>query len=82
MTLQAQIQAVDKTMRDIVLQEAQLRGRVLLRTYHADGTWTVEVLPGGQTIYGGYAEESRGRHGTINDLSLWELAMLLEGLAA
>jgi hypothetical protein len=83
MTLKTRIHAVDATMRDIVCEAARLQDKpIRLRTSYADGTWDVEVQPNGTTLYSGYAEEERGRFGTVEDLTMWELAMILEPLAA
>lgn len=78
MSLQQRIKAATSELRSIVLAGADLHGSVKLHMSYADNYWTVTVMAGGATRYENYAEESRGPHGSINDLKLWELAMLAE----
>lgn len=84
MTVKARIESVKATMRDIVCEAARLRGEpiVLRKAYDEDNTWDVEVQPNGTTVYDGCAKDQRGPLGTVDDLSMWELAMLLEVLEA
>lgn len=67
-------------MRDLVLRAARKAGSVRLRVAYADNFWTVEVASDGTTKYDGYAEEARGPTGDLTDLTLWELASILETL--
>jgi hypothetical protein len=66
-----------ETMRAMVLQRAATEGNLQLNEPYADNSWVVEVFPGGRTCYNGYAEEARGRYGSLADLQMWELAHLL-----
>lgn len=81
MSLNAAISAIRASMVAVVLQGAKERGEVRLHTHHADNHWAVTVFPHGATLYENYAEEARGTRGTVEDLSRWELALLLEALA-
>lgn len=80
MTIKEEVQKLLQDMQNLALRAATEQGALKMRTYHADGIWAVEVHPDGRTVYGGYAEESRGPYGTIEDLTMWELAALLERL--
>jgi hypothetical protein len=84
MTLEARIESVKAAMRDIVCDEVRSRGEpiVLKKAYDEDNTWDIEVQPNGTTVYDGCAKDKHGPLGTVEDLSLWELAMLLEVLEA
>lgn len=84
MALTARIESVKATMRDIVCDAARSRGEpiVMRKAYDEDSTWDVEVQPNGTTVYDGCAKDERGPLGTVEDLSIWELAMLLEALDA
>lgn len=80
MPLQQRIQAVATELRSIVLDGAAQRGTVRLHQSYADNYWTVTVYADGTTRYDNYAEEARGPRGSVNDLTLWELATLAEEL--
>lgn len=83
MTIKDRILSVEAQMRAVVLEGAEKRGSVKLHTHHADGYWTVTVHGDGHTTYEGYAAASRDRNfGSVDELKLWELAMLLEELSA
>ena len=64
-------------MRRKALQMAKADGRLFLNAPYADNRWWVELFEDGSTTYGGYAQESRGTHGTVADLVMWELAGML-----
>lgn len=69
-------------MRDIVCEAARTQGKpIRLCTGYADGNWEVEVQPNGTTLYDGYAREVRGTLGTVDDLTMWELGLILDQLA-
>lgn len=80
MPLKDQIQDIASAMRKLVLQGASEQGPVRLHTAYADNYWTVEAQADGSTRYENYAEEARGPRGSIADLSLGELALLLQSL--
>ena len=67
-------------MRIAVLQGARDRGSVRMNVHHADNYWAVNVNADGTTSYEGYAQETRGPSGDVTDLTLWELAHLLQTL--
>ncbi len=80
MSLKNEIAGIRRSMRAAVLMGAAQRGSVRLHTHYADNYWTVEIRADGSAVYENYAEEARGPSGTLEDLSLWELALLLQAL--
>lgn len=71
---------LQQQMRDLVLKAARKSGSARLHVHYADNYWTVEVFADGSTKNEGYAEETRGPTGVLEDLNLWELASILEAL--
>lgn len=74
------IDAIHATMKELVLQVAAERGSVRYHTSYADNYWTVTVYADGRVLNENYAEEQRGPHSRIEDLSLIEMAGLLDAI--
>lgn len=81
MSLKHKVSALEVAMRGVVREAAEKQGPLRLHTHYADNYWTVTVHGDGTTQYENYAEEARGPRGKLEELSLWELASLLERVA-
>lgn len=66
------------SLRRAVQHRLRTAPLLTLNAPYADGYWTVEVYADGNSRNKGYAEESRGKHGTIDDLLAWEMVDLLK----
>ena len=66
------------SLRRAVQHRLRTAPMLTLDAPNADGYWTVEVYADGSIRNKGYAEESRGKDGTIDDLLAWELVDLLK----
>ena len=73
------IQSMKNMAREALVEAAKERGTLRFRKGYADGFWAVTIYPDGSTTYGGYAAENRNKEvGDIDELSLWEMASLVE----
>ncbi len=78
MSLKHKVTALEVAMRSVVREAAEKQGPQRLHTHYADNYWTVTVHADGTTQYENYAEEARGPRGKLEELSMWELAHLLQ----
>lgn len=78
MSLKTEVQDLVEQMRALALKAAARQGSLRLKTHYADNYWTVTLHGDGRTSYDGYAEESRGPTGTVSQLTMWELSLLLQ----
>lgn len=78
MVLQDTLDALEQQLRDALRIAVESLGSIRFRSSYADGTWDVTLNANGSVTYGGYAEETRGLHGTLDQLQRWELLALAE----
>lgn len=78
MRLVHRLNSITQQLQDVALVAAAQHGKLELRQQYADHYWEVTVFPDGRVTYGSYAEEARGPNGTVDQLTLGELASLAE----
>jgi hypothetical protein len=74
------IQAISAGMRAAILEAVKEKPIGFCRT-HGDGEWTVQVDEDGTVQNGGYALHWHGPYRRLEQLQLWELGALLDGIA-
>jgi hypothetical protein len=74
------IKAISAGMRAAILEAVKTKTIGFART-HEDGEWVVQVEPDGTVQNGGYALHLYGPCRTLDELQLWELGALLDGIA-
>jgi hypothetical protein len=73
------IQAISAGMRAAILEAVKEKPIGFCRT-HGDGEWTVQVDEDGTVQNGGYALHWHGPYRTLEQLQMWELGALLDGI--